>query len=72
MTIVGRDSYFYLLHFDSIEDLNDICNDSPWDVDGVLFVLEKWQSNLVLKHLQMNFMSLWAQLYGLPLEYQYL
>ncbi|KAL0005083.1 hypothetical protein SO802_012644 [Lithocarpus litseifolius] len=68
---MGRDSYFYLLHFDSSKDLNDIRNDSPWAVDGALFVLEKWRSNLVLERLQLNFVSLWVQLHELPLEYQY-
>lgn len=69
VTIVGRDFYFYLLHFDLIEDLNDVCNDSPWAVDGALFVMERWRSNLVLERLQLNFVSLWGQIHGLPLEY---
>lgn len=69
VTIVGRDFYFYLLHFDLIEDLNDVCTDSPWAVDGALFVMERWRSNLVLERLQLNFVSLWVQLHGLPLEY---
>lgn len=71
VTIVGRDSNFYLLHFNLIEDLNDMCNDSPWAVDVALFVLERWRSNLVLDRLHLNFVSLWVQLHGLPLEYQY-
>lgn len=62
MTIVGKDSYFYLLHFNSTEDLNNICNNSPWAINGSLFVLKKWWS---------NFVFLWVQLHGLPLEYQY-
>ena len=69
VTIVGRDFYFYLLHFDLIEDLNDVCNDSPWAVDGALFVMERWRSNLVHERLQLNFVSLWGQIHGLPLEY---
>lgn len=48
-----------------------MCNDSPWAVDGALFVLERWRSNLVLDRLHLNFVSLWVQLHGLPLEYQY-
>uniref|UniRef100_A0A7N2M3U9 DUF4283 domain-containing protein n=1 Tax=Quercus lobata TaxID=97700 RepID=A0A7N2M3U9_QUELO len=43
----------------------------PWSVDGALFVLEKWRPNLVLDRLQLNFVSIWVQLHGLSLEYQY-
>ena len=41
ISIVGRDSYFYLLYFDHLDDLNHICNERPWSIDGALFVLEK-------------------------------
>lgn len=71
MQIVGRDSYFYILHFNYMEDLNHICNNSPWAVDGAMFVLEKWRPNLVLERLQLNFIAVWVQLHGLPIEYQY-
>lgn len=70
--VVGRESYFYILHFDHMEDLNHVCNEDPWSVDGTLFVLEKWRPNLVIGKLQLNYISLWLQLHGLPLEYQYL
>lgn len=40
-------------------------------VDEAFLVLEKWRPNLVLNRLQLNFISLWVQLHGLPLEYQY-
>ena len=33
--------------------------------------MEKWRPNLVLGKLQLNYVSLWVQLHGLPLEYQY-
>lgn len=48
---MGRDSHFYLLHFEHIEDLNHTCNEGPWAVDGALFILEKWCPNLVLNSL---------------------
>lgn len=51
VSIVGRDSHFYLLHFEHIEDLNHTCNEGPWAVDGALFILEKWCPNLVLNSL---------------------
>ena len=68
---MGRDCYFYLIHFEILEVLNHICNEGPWSIDGALLVLERWRSNLVLNRLQLNFVSLWVQLHGLPLEYQY-
>lgn len=65
---VGRDSYFYILHFNYMEDLDHICNNSPWAVDGAMFVLEKWRLNLVLERFQLNFVAVWIQLHGLPIE----
>ena len=40
-------------------------------MDEAFLVLEKWRPNLVLSKLQLNYVSLWVQLHGLPLEYQY-
>jgi hypothetical protein len=40
-------------------------------VDGAFLVTERWRSNLLINGLQLNFVSLWIQLHGLPLEYQY-
>ena len=37
-TVVGRDSFFYLIHFDQIADLEDICAEGPWAVDGALLI----------------------------------
>ncbi|XP_075674986.1 uncharacterized protein At4g02000-like [Castanea sativa] len=55
----------------AIDDLNHVCNEGPWSVDRALFVLEKWRPNLILGRLQLNYVSLWLQLQGLLLEYQY-
>ena len=70
--IIRRDSNFYILNFKHVDDLNHICSEGPWAVDGALLVLEKWSPNLVIERLQLNFVSIWVQLHGLPLEYQYL
>ena len=67
---MGRDSLFYMIHFDNVEDLEHMCLEGPWFVDGALLVLEKWRSNLVMSKLHLNFVSIWVQLHGLPLEYQ--
>ena len=40
-------------------------------MDGAFLVLDEWRPNLVLNKLQLNFVSLWVQLHGLPLKYQY-
>ena len=71
VSVIGRDSFFYLIHFKVLEDLNHFCSERPWAVDGAFLVLEKWRPNLVLNRLQLNFVSLWVQLHGLPLEYQH-
>nr|POE48964.1 uncharacterized protein CFP56_49428 [Quercus suber] len=69
VSVVGRESYCYIIHFEDLEDLNHICNEGPWAVDGALLVFEKWRPNLILSHLQLNYISVWVQLHGLPLEY---
>lgn len=71
VSVFGRESYFYLLHFESLDDLLHICSEGPWAVDGELLVLERWRPNLVIRNLQLNFVSIWVQIHGLPLEYQY-
>ena len=40
-TVVGRDSFFYLIHFDCMEDLEHMCLEGPWSIDGAFLVLEK-------------------------------
>jgi len=71
VTVVVRESYFYILHFEYNEDLQHICNEGLWALEGALLVLEKWRPNLVLNHLHLNYISIWVQFHGLPLEYQY-
>ena len=40
-------------------------------MDGALLVVERWRPNLILGNLQINYISMWVQFHGLPLEYQY-
>ena len=56
--IIERDSYFYILSFEHVDDLNHICLEGPWAVDGALFILEKCRPNLVIERLQLNFVSI--------------
>ena len=56
--INGSDSYFYILHFEHVDDLNHICSEGPRGMDGALFALEKWRPNLVIERLQLNFVSI--------------
>ncbi len=71
VTIVRRASYYFILHFDVLDDLIYICEEGPWAVEGALLILESWRANLVLNGLQLNYVALWIQLHGLLLEYQY-
>lgn len=71
VSIMGKDSCLYLLHFEFLDDLTHINNKGPWLVGEALFVLEKWRPNLVLSRLQLYYVSLCIQLHGLPLKYQY-
>ncbi len=66
---VGRDSHYYILHFDVLDDLLYAYGEGSWAFDSALLVLERWRDNLVINGLQLNFVSLWIQHHGLPLEY---
>ena len=68
---MGKDSFSYLIHFESLEDPEHMCLKGPWSIDGAFLVLEKWQPNLVMNKMHLNFVSILVQLHGLPLEYQY-
>ena len=52
-----------------MEDLDHMCNEGPWVVDGALLILEKWRPNLVFNKLHIYFISIWVQFHVLPLEY---
>ena len=39
--VVGRESYFYVLHFEYMEDIKNICEEGPWSVEKAFFILEK-------------------------------
>lgn len=71
VTVVGRDSFFYMIHFEHMEDLEHMCFEGPWSMDGAFLFLEKWRPNLVMNRLHLNFVSIWFQIHVLPLEYQY-
>ena len=51
VSVIGRDSFFYFIHFEILEDLNHFCAEVPWSVDGACLILEKWRPNLVLSQL---------------------
>ena len=55
--VARRESSFYLIHFESMDDLNHVCEEGLWSVDGALFILEKWRLNLVISKFQVNFIS---------------
>ena len=42
VSVIGRDSFFYLIHFEILEDLNHFCAEGPWSVNGAFLILEKW------------------------------
>ena len=53
--VVGRDSFFYMIHFEHMEDLEHMCFEGPWSMDGAFLFLEKWRPNLVMNRLHLNF-----------------
>lgn len=53
VSVIGRDFFFYLIHFELPEDLNHFCSEGLWAVDGAFLVLENGRPNLVLSRLQL-------------------
>ena len=41
VTVIGRDSYYFILHFEILDDMLYICGEGPWAVDGALLVMER-------------------------------
>lgn len=60
VTMVGREAYFYVLHFESQEDLLHVCEKGHWSVEGAFLIEEKWRPNLVLDSLGLNKINIWV------------
>ena len=71
VTVIGREAYFYVLHFENQEDFLHVCEEGPWSVEGALLIVERWRQNIVPDSLGLDKITIRVQLHGLPLEYQY-
>ncbi|KAF7826359.1 Endonuclease/exonuclease/phosphatase [Senna tora] len=67
--VVGRDQNNYVLYFEISKDRDFMACNSPWSVQGGLLAVFSWEPNMVLNRLVVTDVSVWVQLWGLPLEF---
>ncbi|KAF7812221.1 Pyruvate carboxyltransferase [Senna tora] len=60
----------FVLYFELPEDMYFMANNGPWAVQGDLLAVFPWEPNMVLNRLVVTNISVWVQLWGLPLEFQ--
>ncbi|KAF7802767.1 Pyruvate carboxyltransferase [Senna tora] len=68
--VVGRVRRYYVIHFDVEEDHQQILKEGPWAMQGRLLTMFPWEPNLVLSNLLVTEVTVWVQLWNIPLEYQ--
>ncbi|XVF53646.1 hypothetical protein PTKIN_Ptkin05aG0115300 [Pterospermum kingtungense] len=51
------------------DDMHFIIENGPWSFDGALIAMLQWQPNTDFNLMSFQEISLWVQLWGLPLEY---
>lgn len=67
--VISRNNNFYVLKFDTLEDLHAILHNGPYAIDGALFVLTRWRPNVSAENIRIHKILVWIRLYGLPTEY---
>ncbi|KAF7810532.1 Endonuclease/exonuclease/phosphatase [Senna tora] len=50
--------------------MRQILNEGPWSVQGGLLIVFPWERNIVVRQILVNEVSVWVQLWDVPLEYQ--
>ena len=71
ITVVGRESNHYIVHFNNMNDRNFMLLNGPWAIDGALLVFDLWEHNITLSSHIITQTPIWIQLWGLPLDYQW-
>lgn len=68
--VVGVSRNNYVFHFNNIQDRVFIMDEGPWAVQGGLIFFAPWEPNMVLTNYRIAEISVWIQLWGIPLEFQ--
>ncbi|KAJ1431089.1 Zinc knuckle CX2CX4HX4C [Sesbania bispinosa] len=58
----------FLFHFSDNQLLHRITTQAPWNVNGRILSVKKWDSNIPLERVSFNLIPFWVQLHGLPLQ----
>ena len=70
MTVVGREGNHFVLHFTNNQAQRFILEHGAWSLDGALMAMDVWRPNTPLNFVNIYYIQVWVQLWGLPLEYQ--
>ena len=70
MTVVGSEGNHFVLHFNNNQDQRFILEHGPWSLEGALMAMDVWRPNTPLNSVNLYYIQVWVQLWGLPLEYQ--
>lgn len=58
----------FLFAFASAEDKERILSQEPWNFKGSLMLLREWSPSSAMADIEMNMVSFWVQIHGLPLS----
>ncbi|KAF7815201.1 Endonuclease/exonuclease/phosphatase [Senna tora] len=68
--VVGGHHNRFVIHFEVMADMQQILNEGPWSVQGSLLIVFPWERNAALRQIVVSEVSVWVQLWDVPLEYQ--
>ena len=68
--MVGREGNHFVLHFNNNQDQRFILEHGAWSLDGALIVMDVWRPNTPLNSVNIYYIQVWVQLWGLPFKYQ--
>jgi len=67
--VLSSDNGFYFFKLKSEENLGIVLDRASWHMANRLLVLKRWHPNLSLLKEEMQKITLWVKLFGVPLEY---
>ena len=70
VTVVGGEGNHFVLHFNNNQDQRFILEHGAWSLDSALMAMDVWRPNTPLNSVNIYYIQVWVQLWGLPLEYQ--
>ncbi|KAJ9539067.1 hypothetical protein OSB04_031800 [Centaurea solstitialis] len=66
--VILNDQGYFFFKFNSNQGLNFVFENGPWLFNGMPIFIQKWQPGLCFDKPELNFVPLWVNIYGLPLD----